>query len=72
MVDLAKNHFRSWMISFKATGGTRESDAIELLSTKQIMLNMLSNDRIVVAFEETLEAINNLKLQEGFMNSDKK
>ena len=36
------------------------------------MLNMLSNDRIVVAFEETLEAINNLKLQEGFMNSDKK
>ena len=71
MVNQAKDHFHSWQVSVTSTGATRVSDAIELLPTKYTMPKTSSNDQISAAFEEIAEALNNPKLQEGFLNGNK-
>ena len=38
---------------------------------KYTMPKISSNDRIIAAFEEIVEALNNSKLQEGFLNGNK-
>ena len=37
MVNIAKDHFCSWMINVEITGTTKVSDALELLLTKFTM-----------------------------------
>ena len=54
------------------TGATRISDAIKLLQTKYTMLKTSSNNEISAAFKEIVEALNNPKLREGFLNGNKK
>ena len=71
LVSRAKDHYRSFEISVEKTGGTRTSDAIEILPTKYIMPKTSSNDRIIAALEEIAEAVKNSELRSPFMNGRK-
>lgn len=66
MVNIANDHFQSWMISVKKEQ-PECPDTIELLPTKFTMPKTSSNDRIVAAFEEILTILNNPKLRESFL-----
>ena len=71
LVNRARDHFKSYKVSVTKTRATKVSDAIELLPSKYTMPKTLSNDRISAAFEKIVEALNNPKLREGFLNCNK-
>ena len=68
--NLKKRPFPKWQVSVTKTGATQVSDAIELLLTKYTMPKTLSNNQISAALKEIAEALNNPKLQEGFLNGN--
>ena len=70
-MNRAKDHYRSFEISVKKTGGTKTSDAIEILPTKYIMPKTSLNDRIISALEKIAEAVKNPALRSPFINGRK-
>ena len=71
LVNQAKDYFRSYQVSVTKIGAIQISDAIQIQSTKYTMPKTLSNDQLDAAFEEIAEALNNPKLQDGFLNGNK-
>lgn len=71
MVNRAKDHFQSWEVSVTKTGAIIISNAIELLPKEYTIPKILSNDQISAAFKEIAKTLNNLKLQEDFLNGNK-